>query len=136
MYLLDTDIVIYSLKGHATVQDNLRQHYNDLLCLSVISLMELYYGAYKSERVESNLAKVKTLESSLKIIRIGEEVVELFGMLKSRLENEGQPLNDFDLIIASIALTHNLIIVTNNKRHFQRIEGLKLENWTKGLRKK
>ena len=131
MYLLDTDIVIYNLKGHKVVHDNLRKHYNDLLCLSVISLMELYYGAYKSERIESNLAKIKTIESCLKIIRIGEEVVELFGMLKSKLENEGQTLDDFDLIIASIALTHNMILVTNNTRHFKRIEGLRLENWSK-----
>ena len=130
MYLLDTDIIVYSLKGHKIVQNNLRQHYNDPLCLSVISLMELYYGAYKSDRVESNLAKVKTLESNLRIIRAGEEVVELFGMFKSQLETKGQPLDDFDIIIASMALAHNLTLVTNNTRHFKRIEGLKLENWS------
>ncbi len=130
MYLLDTDIVIFSLKGHKIVQDNLRRHYNDPLCLSVISLMELYYGAYKSDRVESNLAKIKTLESSLRIIRAGEEVVELFGLFKSQLETKGEPLDDFDIIIASMALAHNLTLVTNNIRHFKRIEGLKLENWS------
>ncbi|MCI5143988.1 MAG: type II toxin-antitoxin system VapC family toxin [Candidatus Electrothrix sp. AR3] len=131
MYLLDTDTIIYNLKGHPTVQENLRQHYKDPLCLSVISLMELYYGVYKSEKVESNLAKVKTIESSLTLIRAGEEVVELFGMLKSQQEAKGQRVDDFDLVIASTALSHNLILVTNNTRHFQRIEGLKLENWSK-----
>lgn len=129
MYLLDTDIIIYSLKGNAAVQENLRRHRNASLCVSVISLMELYYGAYKSQRVESNLAKVKTIEKTLKAIQAGEEVVELFGMLKSKLEAKGQPADDFDLVIASTALAHNLILVTNNTRHFQKVEGLRLENW-------
>ena len=131
MYLLDTDIIIYNLKGHPIVQENLRQHYNDSFCLSAISLMELYYGACKSEKVESNLAKVKTIETSLAIVRAGEEVVELFGMLKAQLEAKGQRVDDFDLVIASTALSHNLILVTNNTRHFQRIEGITLENWSR-----
>lgn len=130
MYLLDTDIIIYSLKGHAAVLENLRRHRNASLCVSVISLMELYYGAYKSQRIESNLAKVKTIEKTLKTIQAGEEVVELFGMLKSKLEAKGQPADDFDLVIASTALAHNLILITNNTRHFQKIEGLRIENWS------
>ncbi len=92
--------------------------------------MELYYGAYKSQRIESNLAKVKTIEKILKVIQTGEEIVELFGMLKAQLEAKGQSIDDFDLVIASTALAHNLILVTNNIRHFQKIEGLKLENWS------
>ena len=130
MYLLDTDILIYNFKGYECIRDKLREHISEPICLSVISLMELYYGAYKSDKIESNLAKIKTLESSLTIIRIGEEVVELFGMLKSKLESKGKTLDDFDLIIASSALTHNLTLVTNNTRHFRRIDGLRLENWT------
>lgn len=130
MYLLDTNIIIYSLKGNQTVQENLQMRRSDSLCISVISLMELYYGAYKSQRVESNLAKVKTIEKTLKVIQAGEEIVELFGMLKAQLEAKGQSVDDFDLVIASTALAHNLILVTNNIRHFQKIEGLKLENWS------
>ncbi len=130
MYLLDTNIIIYSLKGNLAVQENLRRHRNDCLCVSVISLMELYYGVYKSQRVESNLAKIKTIEKNLKVIQTGEEVAELFGMLKSKLETQGQPTDDFDLVIASVALAHNLILVTNNTKHFQKIEGLRLDNWS------
>lgn len=131
MYLLDTDIIIYSLKGHPVVQKNLRQHSRDPLYLTTISLMELYYGAYKSEKVESNLAKVKTIETGFTLIRAGEEIVELFGRLKAQLETKGQRVDDFDLVITSTALSHNLILVTNNTRHFQRIEGITLENWSR-----
>lgn len=57
MYLLDTDTIIYSLKGNKTVRKYLQQHLNDLLNISVITLMELNYGAYKSQNVESNIMK-------------------------------------------------------------------------------
>ena len=131
MYLLDTDTIIYSLKGDPNVQENLRQHINDILQISIITLMELYYSAYKSQHVDANLAKIKTLEQSLDILITGQETAEIFGKMKSRLESGGNRLDDFDLIIASIALTHNLVLVTNNEKHFQRIEGLKLEKWCK-----
>ncbi len=131
MFLLDTDIIIYCLKGNKKVQKNLGNHINDSIKICVISLMELYYGAHKSEKTSSNLAKIKNLEQSLDIIPIGMESVEVFGMLKSQLENDGTRLDDFDLIIASCALTGNLTLITNNTKHFKRIAGLKLENWSK-----
>ena len=130
MYLLDTDTVIYSLKGEPAVEKNLREHFHDPMKMSVITLMELYYGAHKSQKIASNLAKIKTLEISFQIIPISEESAEIFGMIKAQLEKAGSPLDDFDLIIASCALSNNLMLVTKNVRHFQRIEGLKLTNWT------
>ena len=130
MYLLDTDTIIYSLKGHQAVQKNLATFINEPMFLSVISLMELYYGAYKSQKKASNLSKIKILEKSFEIIPSGSESAEIFGMLKSDLEISGNPLDDFDLIIAACAMTHNLTLVTNNYRHFERIDGLKLANWS------
>jgi len=130
MYLLDTNIVIYCLKGHKVVNQNLRIHLNDPISISVITLMELYYGAYKSQKVESNLAKIKALESSIDIIALGKEVVEIFGIYKAKLERSGVPLDDFDLILAACAMTHNLVLVTNNTKHFKRIEGLRMADWT------
>lgn len=135
MYLLDTDIIIYLLKGHEVVSQNLKKHYYDPIKISTITLMELYYGAYKSQKVESNLAKIKKIENSLEIIPIGQELVEIFGLLKSKLEKKGKPIDDFDLILASTALSHNMVLVTNNEKHFKRINGLKLENWSKTVGK-
>jgi len=129
MYLLDTDTVIYSLKGHPVVERNVRRHLHDPIKISVITLMELYYGAHKSQRVTANLAKVRKLEKELEVIPAGNEQAEIFGMQKAELEKSGAPLDDFDLILASCALAHNLILVTNNTRHFQRIEGLEIVNW-------
>lgn len=129
MFLLDTDTIIYSMKGNANVQKNVREHSDAPLSISVITLMELYYGARKSQRVAANLAKIKTLEQAIEVIPVGLESTEIFGLLKANLEVVGKRMDDFDLIIAACALAHNLTLVTNNMKHFQRIEGLKLANW-------
>ena len=92
MYLLDTDTVIYSLKGEPAVEKNLREHFHDPMKMSVITLMELYYGAHKSQKIASNLAKIKTLEISFQIIPISEESAEIFGMIKAQLEKAGSPI--------------------------------------------
>jgi len=131
MYLLDTDIVIYSLKGHSAVKKNLERNLHAALKISVVTLMELYYGAYKSQNLASNIGKIKRIEDTVEIIALGRESAEIFAMLKADLEKAGIPLDDFDLILAACALSHDLVLVTNNVKHFQRIQGLKLENWAK-----
>ena len=130
MFLLDTDSIIYNLKGNEAIKKNLLHHMDDILRISVITLMELYYGAYKSEKLSSNLAKVRTIESTFEIIPNGKESAENFGMLKASLEKAGARLDDFDLTIASCALAHNLTLVTNDLKHFSRIESLKITNWS------
>ncbi len=129
MFLLDTDTVIYILKGNPSAEKNLRRYYHDPIKLCIITLMELYYGAYKSQKIVSNLAKIKTIENTFEIVPLGQEMAEIFGDQKSRLEKMGTPLDDFDLILGCCALTHNLILVTNNLKHFKKMEGLKLTNW-------
>lgn len=129
MFLLDTDTVIYSLKGHTTVQKNLRLHLHDPMYLSTITMMELYYGAYKSQQVDANLAKLGTIETIFPLISPGPETTAVFGKIKATLESKGTRLDDLDLIIGAIALSRNLTLVTNNQGHFNRIQGLKLTNW-------
>jgi tRNA(fMet)-specific endonuclease VapC len=104
MYLLDTDTIIYSLKGHSLVKKNLSEHIHDPIKISAVTLMELYYGAYKSQKVESNLAKIKTLENSMDVIQLGKESAELFGIFKAKLETRGTPLDDFDSSLPPVPL--------------------------------
>jgi len=89
MFLLDTDTLIYSLKGHQAVIRNLEIHQRDPLKISVISLMELYYGSYKSEKTTANLAKVRRIENHFDIIPVDFSIAETFGMIKSNLESRG-----------------------------------------------
>lgn len=130
MYLLDTDILIYSLKGNEAVLRHVENRQHDPMQISIISLMELYYGAHKSERSAANLARVRRIENSFDILQVDRSIAETFGMIKSDLESQGTPLDDFDLVIAATALAFNLTMVTNNEKHFQRVHGLRLENWT------
>lgn len=130
MYLLDTDTVVYLFKGHPDVSRNLALHVDDVVGTSVITLMELYYGAFKSQQAAGNLARIRALERRVKIWDLGHETAEIFGVLKAELEGKGTRLDDFDLAIASCALGHDLTLVTNNDADFCRIRGLRLENWT------
>ncbi len=130
MYLLDTDTIIYSLKGNSAIAKNLEENLEDPMRISVITMMELYFGAYKSQAFEANIAKVRTIEQTFEILAADKEIADVFGAIKASLQKSGNPLDDFDLIISATALAHNLILVTNNMGHFGRIEGLKLTNWS------
>jgi len=129
MYLLDTDTVIYILKGNPAVAEQLGQHLHDPMKISVVTYMELYYGAYKSQRVTANASRIKALGQSIEMAPINAAVAETFGMIKASLESGGNRLDDFDLAIAATALSYNLTLVTNNTDHFSRIDGLRFENW-------
>jgi len=128
--LLDTDTVIYTLKDHPNVVSSLKLHLQDPSLLSSIALIELLFiYLNKSQKVTVNLAKIKSLEKELHTLPVTREIAEVFGMLKADLERKGIPLDDFDLALAVSAVARNLVLVTNNTKHFKRIEGLRLENW-------
>lgn len=130
MYLLDTDTLVFLLRGQEAVRRNLDLHRLDPIRISAVSLMELYFGAFKSLRPEANVARVHALERAVGVVPVERETAEVFGMLKASLEKAGTPLDDFDLAIAACALTNNLVLVTHNTRHFNRVSGLLLEDWT------
>lgn len=129
-YLLDTDICIYWLKGRNQVREKINQLDRSELAICSITVSELYFGAYNSSKIEKNLITAETFIQSLPVRSLSNETLKKFGQLKAKLRQAGTPLADFDLLIASVAITEDLILVTNNLRHYQRIVGLKLENWT------
>jgi len=128
-YLFDTDMCIYWLNGRQSVKDKLLAAGWEQVAISVITQAELYYGAYNSSRVAENLKRTDDFVKQLPILSLREATLKRFGALKAQLRQLGQPLPDFDLLIASIALEVNRILVTNNTRHYQRIPDLQLENW-------
>jgi tRNA(fMet)-specific endonuclease VapC len=130
-YLLDTDTCIFWLKGNRKIERKALAVGLNYLGISFITLSELYYGAYNSQRIKENLANIKVLASKLKRIDTDQATCEAFGKLKAALVSQGKVLDDADLFIAAGALENNLVLVTNNEKHFKRIKGLKVENWTK-----
>jgi tRNA(fMet)-specific endonuclease VapC len=131
MYLLDTDTLIYSLKGDQTVVDNFRRHAEDPKAVSVITYGELVFGASCSQRVTENLAKVHRLKEVFPVIDVSPAIMETFGTLKADLRKNGTPVDDFDLLIGATALTLGYCVVTNNERHFSKIPGLDVVNWAR-----
>lgn len=131
MFLLDTDILIYSFKGVPKVIQNIQLHADAPKALSVISYGELVYGAYKSIHVTSNLAKVHRLRDIFPVIETSTSILECFGSIKADLSKKGITVDDFDLLIGSTAITFGYTLVTNNEKHFKKIPDLKLVNWAK-----
>ena len=131
MYLIDTDIMIYALKGDPTVVGCFETHAADPKAISVITYGELLYGALKSARRQENLAKVRRTAELFPVVDTGMAVMETFASLKSELETSGKRLDDFDLLVGATALVLGYRLVTNNERHFRRIPGLTLDNWAK-----
>ncbi|MCA1755281.1 MAG: type II toxin-antitoxin system VapC family toxin [Spirochaeta sp.] len=129
MYLIDTDIVIYSLKNDEQVKARFRETNMLRKSISVITYGELVYGARKSQYPEKNLATVSRVADIFPILGVSRSTMDVFGSLKASLEQAGTPIDDMDMMIAATALLENLILVTNNLKHFQRIDGLQIENW-------
>lgn len=128
-YLLDTNICIAWLKGEKIIRDRFLRHSPLEITISSINLAELFFGVYNSEKVEHNLANLIDFISEIEVIDLGIESLKRYGQLKTNLREKGKIIDEFDLLIASICLANDLILVTNNEKHFCRIEGLKLENW-------
>lgn len=129
-YLLDTDICIYWLRNRQSVRERVRQVGWNQISICVITVAELYYGAYNSNRVTENLARAEFFIQNLPVLPLNDTALRRFGELKAELRRTGQPIADFDLLIASVALAEDCVLVTNNTRHYNRITGLQLENWT------
>ena len=129
MYLIDTDIIVFSLKQNEAVQARFKEEESVPKAISVITYGELLYGARVSQQHEKNLAIIRRLPDIFSVIGIGIPVIEAFAELKRSLEENGQGLDDMDLLIAATALSLNYKLVTNNERHFSRIKGLEIENW-------
>ena len=128
-YLLDTDTLVFYLRGRNDVRQKLLSVPLSELCTSSVCLGELHYGAAKSQKRAERKAEVASLQNLLEVIPLGNAETERFGELKASLEVRGERLADADLMIAATALEHELVVVTGNQRHFERASGLELENW-------
>jgi tRNA(fMet)-specific endonuclease VapC len=129
-YLLDTNICIYIAKRKpGRVLSRLERMRPGDVGMSVVTYLELVYGAWKSQQVEANLAKIEQLRRLIPAQPLDADVAKHYGRLRADLEKKGVPIGAYDLLIAAHALTLGLTLVTNNLREFARVEGLRLDNW-------
>lgn len=127
--MLDTNICIYIIKGaDLTLRQRLRAHRHDV-CLSAISLAELEYGVAKSARREANRRLLDAFLEDLPVLPFESEPAREYGDIKVGLFGAGTPIGPLDLLIAAHARAIGATLVTNNRREFDRVPGLSVENW-------
>jgi tRNA(fMet)-specific endonuclease VapC len=128
-YMLDTNICIFTVKNRPQhVRDAFNRHHGQL-CMSSISLMELIYGAEKSAAPERNLSVVEGFAARLEVLAYDEMAAAHTGQLRAELARGGTPIGPYDQLIAGHARSRGLILVTNNRREFDRVPGLRVEDW-------
>ena len=127
-YLLDTNICIFAMRDKFGVNERLESIDPQQCFVTDVTVMELRYGAYKSERKEENLHTVNDFISNVNTIPFAV-AIDAFCQEKIRLQNLGTPIEDYDLFIGCAAKVAGLTMVTDNVQHLSRIDGLNIENW-------
>ena len=128
-YLLDANAVISLLKdAHSRVASRVRRCRCDELGVSSIVAHELFYGAYKSLRQAHNLAIVEGLQFEILDFTCAD--AREAGRIRAQLARLGKPIGPYDVLIAGQAVARKLTLITSNQQEFQRVTGLKLENWS------
>jgi len=127
-YLLDTNTVIALLNDkNSRPSQRIRQFTPAQVCLSSIVAHELFYGAFKSQRSERNLALVDALQ--FEILEFDREDARQAGAIRALLATKGTPIGPYDVLIAGQAKARDMILVTHNVQEFERVEGLSIEDW-------
>lgn len=129
MYILDTDILIYFLKGHEPIVERLTLTPPENITTTIINYTELLFGAFNSTKKKQNLEIVTAFLQEIKILPFDESAAYCFAEHKASFKKDGNLIADLDLMIASIALSKNYTLVSNNIKHFNRVKKLKIENW-------
>ena len=127
-YLIDTDWVAHYFKGTAAIVARLDALEEGSLAISVVSLAELYEGMYGSRNPIKRQADITKFLTWVEVLGLDEEVCRRFGQERDRLRKVGNLPGDMDLLIGATALRHNVTLLTNNRRHFERLAGIRIES--------
>ena len=125
-YLLDTDWAIDYLNGNPQVRRRLDPLRPEGIGISIISLAELYEGIVNSSNREHDERELADFLRPFPLINLNLPICRIFGVERARLRAAGTLIQDMDLLIGATALRHNLTLLTNNRRHFERLSGLRI----------
>ena len=127
-YLIDTDIIIFALRGDKTVLAKFEENKNIPISISLITYAELVFGAKRSGNEQKNMLKVNRIREIYPVEELNIGIMELFADIKANMYSKAMRIEDMDLFIAATAIYNDLTLVTNNTKHFRNIPLLKLEN--------
>jgi tRNA(fMet)-specific endonuclease VapC len=133
-YLLDTDICIYLIKNRPPeVPEQFKRHPPTEVAISTITVFELEYGAEKSKQRQKAKKALARFTSPLTVLDMDRAAAHEAARIRAELEHAGTPIGPYDILIAGLAKSRGLTLVTNNLREFSRVSGLVLENWAMSL---
>lgn len=128
-FLVDTNILVYAFKGQGGCRERINRTPAQSLAISTITVFEIEFGLAKSNNPSHLREFLQRLQQRCQLVGLDEPSAAHAGRLRAHLAALGQPIGPYDLLIAGIALAHNLTLVTRNTREFERVPGLKIENW-------
>ncbi len=128
-YMLDTNICIYIIKKNQGVLKRLMQLKPEDICISSVTFAELTYGVEKSSERKRNALALAMFLSGIEVVSFDSAAAGAYGAVRAQLEKGGTPIGPLDTMIAAHGLSLGLTVVTNNMREFERVQGLKVENW-------
>ncbi len=129
-YLLDTDICIYVLKHrYLRLVEKLRRVGIENVGVTTITLAELEYGVANSQKPAETTARLYEFLAPFSFLDFDADSARHYGGIRKTLKDQGRPIGPMDILIASVALAHDRVLVTNNIGEFTRVPGLKIENW-------
>jgi len=130
-FMLDTNILIYTIKNKPQeVRESFKLH-ADQMCISSVAYGELIYGAEHSAFPERDLEVIESMAARLEVLPFDTNDASHFGQLRAELASTGNIIGPYDLMIAGHARSKGLILVTNNEKEFNRVQGLRVVNWVR-----
>lgn len=126
--MLDTDSISFALRAQGNVGSALQHHLPSQLCVSAVTVAELRYGADLRQSAKLH-ELIDRFLSNFEVVPFDEDCASLFGKIASDLNSRGLPIGKLDVMIAAQAMSVGATLVTNNVKHFERVRGLRVENW-------
>ena len=130
-YMLDTCICSYILKRRPpSVKARFEELDPDALCISAATLAELYYGAARHPKGETIRKEIDDFVARLAVVSWDESAADHYGVIRASLEKHGSPIGAMDMLIVAHARSIGAVLVTNDLRHFTKVPGIKVEDWS------
>lgn len=131
--MLDTNILIEMVHGNRVVMSNVERVGPEHCFISVISLHEMYFGAYNAPKeiyTIQELRRINWLRDHFSILDFSEKDAEEYGKIKTHLRRIGRPVDEFDILIGEQAITRGMNLVTHNVKHFENMPHISISDWT------
>ena len=129
-YMLDTNVCIDYLKGNSNnIRDRIISAPDDTLCISAITFSELMFGVENSSNREKNLVALNFFLLKIDIVPYDDQAAAAYGEIRKQLKQKGNLIGGMDMLIAAHARASDSVLVTHNTREFNRVQGLRIEDW-------